>query len=98
MTADLLLKKNVLKNVLIPLELSAGMSAVDGAIQKKVHGSGRPSNLALRTTALINSNEEMEDIMQISGSLEEPGLVTKAMSETIKMKRKDKKADFLQCY
>ena len=45
------------KSVLIPLGLSAGMSATDAAIQKKIYGSG--------TTALINSNEEMEDIMKI---------------------------------
>ena len=36
------------KNVLIPLGLSAAMSAADGAIQKKIYGSG--------ITALIDSN------------------------------------------
>ena len=45
------------KSVLIPLGLSAGMSATDAAIHKKIYGSG--------TTALIISNEEMEDIMKI---------------------------------
>ena len=52
MTAGLPLMKSVLtplaKSVLIPLELSAGRSAADAAIQK--------------TTALILSNEEMEKI------------------------------------
>ena len=42
------------KSVLIPLGLSAGMSAADAASQNKIEGSG--------TTALILSNEEMEDI------------------------------------
>ena len=45
------------KSALIPLELSAGMSAGDAAIQKKIYKSS--------TTAMIISNEEMEDIMNI---------------------------------
>ena len=57
MTASLPLMKIVLnpsrKNVLIPLVLSAGMSA---AIQTKIYGSG--------TTILIILNDEMEDIMK----------------------------------
>ena len=60
-TAGLPWKKNALtplaKTVLIPLGLSAGMSAADSAVQKKIYGSG--------TTALVTSNEEMEDIMKI---------------------------------
>ena len=40
------------KSCLLPLELSAGMSAADAAIQKKTYGSG--------TTALISSNKDME--------------------------------------
>ena len=43
------------------------MSASDAAIQKNIYGSG--------TTALIISNEEMEDIMKIVMSLEESGLL-----------------------
>ena len=54
MKAGLPLTKIVLtaldKSVLIPLGLSAGMSATNAAIQKKFHGSG--------TTALIISNEK----------------------------------------
>ena len=52
MTAGLPLMEKVLtllpKNVLIPLGVSAEMSAADAAIQKKIYGSG--------TTALIISN------------------------------------------
>ena len=44
MIAGLPLMKSVLtplsKSVLIQLRLSAGMSAVDAAIQKKIYGSG----------------------------------------------------------
>ena len=60
-TAGLPLMKNLLtplaKSVQIPLELSAKMSAAGAAIQKKIYGPG--------TTALIISNEEIEDIMKI---------------------------------
>ena len=45
------------KNILAPLGLTAAMSAIDGAIQKKIHGSG--------ATTLLISNEEMNDIMKI---------------------------------
>ena len=83
--------KNILtplaKNVLLPLGLSVGMSAADAAIQKKIYGSG--------TTALIISNEELEDIIKIVKSLEESGLLVKEISETIKNeKKKNKKEDF----
>ena len=87
MTAGLPLMKNVLtplvNNVLLPFGLSAGMSAVDGAIQKKIYGSG--------TAALIISNEEMGDILKIVKSLEESGLLIKGISETIKNKAKKTK-------
>ena len=81
MTAGLPLMKNVLtpldKNVSLPFELSAGMSAADAAIQKtktnkkNLHGSGHPLDLASRNAALIILNEEMEDIMKIVKSLED---------------------------
>ena len=48
---------------MLPLELSAGMPATDGAIQKK--------NYRSRITALITSNEEMEKIMRIVKSFED---------------------------
>ena len=44
----------------------------------------RPSDLALRTTTLIISNEEMNDIMKIIKSLEESGLLIKEVSKAIK--------------
>ena len=91
MTAGLPLMKSVLmplgKSVLLPLGLSAGMSAADVAIQKKTYGS--------ETTALITSNEEMEDMMKIVKSLEESGLLIKGISETIKNEAKEQKGGFL---
>ena len=91
--------KNVLtsfaKNALLPFGLSSGMSAADAAIQKKIYGSGRPSGLASRTTALIISNEEIEDIMKKIKSLEESGLLIKGIGETIKNEEKEKKRGFL---
>ena len=53
------------KRVLIPLGLSAGISAVNAVIQKKNDGSDRSLDIALRITALLILNEEMEDIIKI---------------------------------
>ena len=84
MTTGLPLMKSELtplaKRVLLLLGLSAGMSAADEAIQKKIYWS--------ETTALIISNEEMEDMMKIVKSIEESGLLTKGTSEAIKDKRR----------
>ena len=41
------------KNILAPLGTTAGASAIDAGIRKKICGSG--------TTALMISNEEMND-------------------------------------
>ena len=71
------------KSVLIPLRLSAGMSAADAAIQIKIYGLG--------TKALIISNGEMEDIMRIVKSLAESGLLIKVISEIIKNELKKAK-------
>ena len=75
----LLFMKNVLKplanSALKPLGLTAAAAATDTAIHKKMFGSGtRPSDLA-KQTALIISNEEMNDIMKEDKSLEESGLL-----------------------
>ena len=57
------LPKPLAKIVLIPLRLTAAASATYAAIQKKIFGSGM--------TALLISNEEMNDIMKIIKSLED---------------------------
>ena len=61
---------------MFPLGSSAGMSAADAAIQKKIYGSG--------ITALIITNEEIKDIMKIVKSLKGSGLLVKEISETTK--------------
>ena len=49
-------------------------------------------------TALIMSNEEMNDIMKIVKWLEESGLLIKDVSKTIKNELKEKMADFSVWY
>ena len=91
MADDLPLRKSVFtplaKSALLPCGLSAAMSATDAAIQKKIYES--------LTTALIISNEEMEDIMKIGKLLEELGLLLKGISEIIKYEEKEQKGRFL---
>ena len=79
--------KPVPKNVLIPLGLTAAVSATDVAIHKKMFGSD--------ATTLIIFNEEMNDIVKIVKSFEEPGLLIKGVSETIKNEAKERKGGFL---
>ena len=49
-------------------------------------------------STLTISNEEMNDIMEVVKSLKESGLVIKDVSKTVKMKQKNKKEVFLECY
>ena len=62
------------KNVLAPVGLTAAMSAIDGSIQKKIHGSG---------VKLIIKEEDMKDIMKIIEALENSGILLKGVSKTI---------------
>ena len=75
------------KGAFILLGLSAGNSAADAAIQKKIYGS--------ETAALTFLNEEMEDIMKIIKSLQESGLLIKGIREIIKNEAKEQKSRFL---
>ena len=68
------------KNVLASLGLTAAMSAIDGSIQKKNHGSG---------VKLIIEQEDMNDIMKIIEVLENSGILLKGV-----MKLKNKEEDF----
>ena len=62
-------------------------------------GSGScPLDLTLCNTTLIIANEEMNNIMKIIKSLEESGLLIKALVKQLKMKQKNKKEDFLVYY
>ena len=51
---------------------------------QKIYESGL--DLVLRTTALIISNEEIQDIKKMVKSLEESVLLIKGVSEKLKMK------------
>ena len=73
------------KNVSAPFGLTAAMSAIDGSIQKKIHGSG---------IKLIIEEEDMNDIMKIIEALENSGILLKGVTKQLKMKLKNKKEDF----
>ena len=75
------------KNILAPLGITAAASAIDAGTQKKIHGSG--------TTALIISNEEINDIMQIVQALEDCNILLKGITETIKNETKEREGGFL---
>ena len=64
------------KNVLASLGITAAASTSDVGIQKKVYGSG--------TTTLVISNEERNDVMKIVQSLEDPNILLKGATKTIK--------------
>ena len=74
------------KNVLTPLGLTAAMSAIDGSIQKKIHGSG---------IKLIIEQEDMKDILKIIKALENSGILLKGVSKTIKNETKEQRGGFL---
>ena len=60
------------KNVLAPLGLTAAMSAIDGSIQNKIHGSG---------VKLIIDQEDKKDIMKIIKAIENSGILLKGVSK-----------------
>ena len=83
------------KNVLAPLGITAAASAIDAGIQKKIHGSGRPSSSALQTTTLTISNKEMNDLMKILQALEDSNILLKGVTKTIENETKEQKDGFL---
>ena len=85
--------KPLAKNVLIPIGLTAVASAADAGIHKNILGPGRSSPSAPRTTALMMSNDEMKDIIEIIKSLEDSGflLYTCTINIQFKMKLKNKR-------
>ena len=80
------------KNVLVPLGLTAAMSATDGSIQKKIHGSGATKGAGVK---LIIEQEDTNDIMKIVKALENSGILLKGVSKTIKNETKEQKGGFL---
>ena len=94
------LMKNVLKplvkTVLIPLGIAAAASATDSTIRKKGVQIWCASFLLSFVYDLKISNEKMNDIMKLVKSLEEPSLLMKGISETIKNEPKEQKGEFLE--
>ena len=80
------------KNVLAPLGLTAAMSAIDGSIRKKIHGSGATKGAGVK---LIIEKEDINDIMKIIKALENSGILLKGVSKTIKNETKEQKGGFL---
>ena len=74
------------KNVLAPLSLTAAMSAIDGSIQKKMHGSEVKS---------IIDQEDMNDILKIIEALENSGILLKGVTKTIENETKEQTGGFL---
>ena len=77
------------KNVLAPLGLSAAMSAIDGSIQKKIHGSG---------VRLIIEQEDMNDIIKITEALENSGILLKGVTKKIENETKEQRGGFLSMF
>ena len=73
------------KNVLAPLGLTVAISAIDGSMQKKIHGSG---------VKLIIEQEDMNDIMKIIEAFENSGILLKGVSKTIEIETKEQRGGF----
>ena len=80
------------KNVLAPLGLTAALSAIDGSMQKKIHGSGATKSAGVK---LIIEQEDMNDIMKIIKALENSGILLKGVSKASKNETKERKGGFL---
>ena len=68
------------KNVLAPLGITAATPAIDAGTQKKINGS--------RSTTLIISNDEFNNIMKIVQALEGSNILLKGVTKTIKNETK----------
>ena len=94
----MVLIRNILKPLAESVLIAVGLTvaaATDAAIHKRMFGSGcSPSELASGMTTLIISNEEI-NIMKIVKSLQESGLIIKAVSQTIKNEAKEQERGFL---
>ena len=80
------------KNVLAPLCLTSAMSAIDGSIQKKIHGSGATKVAGVK---LIIEQEDMNGLIKIIKALENSGILLKGVSKAIKNETKEQKGGFL---
>ena len=74
------------KNVVAPLGLTAAMSAIDGSIQKKIHGL---------EVKLIIEQKDMKDIIKTIEALEDSGILLKGVTKTIENETKEQRGGFL---
>ena len=81
--------KPLAKSVLIPLGLTAAVSAADAGIHKRFL---EPDH---NTTTLILSNNEIEDIIKIVKSLKDSALLLKEVTERVQSGVKEQKRGFL---
>ena len=79
------LLSKLVKNVFAPIGLAAAMSAIDGSIQIKIHGSG---------VKLIIEQEDMNDIIKIIEALENSGILSKGVAKTIENETKEQRGGF----
>ena len=79
--------KPLAKSILISLVLTAAASVLLAAFHKKMFGSVN--------TTVITSNQEINHIMKVIKSLEEPSLLIKGVSEKIKNEVKRQKRGLL---
>ena len=77
------------KNVLASLGLTAAMSAIDGSIQKKIHGSG------IKLIIEEEEEEDMQDIIKIIKELENSDILLKGVSKTTENEIKEQRGGFL---
>ena len=89
------------ENVLAPLASIASASAIDGAIQRKMHGreviaTSRVGVVrAGKRVALVTLNENMDDIIRIIKSLKNSDILIDRVSETVKHEIKKQESGFL---
>ena len=80
---------------MILLELTTAASAADAGIHKKILGSGNRHSSFASHTALIISNNEIDDIIEIAKSLEDSGLLLEGVTKTVENEVKEQKGEFL---
>ena len=90
MLAHLPLVKSVFtplaKSALVPLRLPEAALAIIAVILNKVFGSW---------TKLVSLNEEIDDIRKIVKSIDDAGLLSKGVSETVENEIREQKGGFL---
>ena len=79
--------KPLAKSVLIPLVLTAAVSAADAGIHKKILGSCN--------TSLTIPNKDINDTIKIVQALEDSNILLKGVTETVKNETKEQNRGFL---